>query len=36
MKRNLMTLPCLLALVLACGPGRSDGQDTGRYRRLEG
>src|SRR5688572_27297624 len=29
MIRNLMALPCLLALVLACGPGRTDGQDTG-------
>jgi hypothetical protein len=29
MKRNLMALPCLLALVLACGQGRSDDQDTG-------
>jgi hypothetical protein len=24
-----MALPCLLALVLACGQGRTDGQDTG-------
>jgi hypothetical protein len=24
-----MALPCLLALVLACGQGRNDGQDTG-------
>ena len=29
MMRNLMALPCLLALVLACGEGRNDGQDTG-------
>jgi hypothetical protein len=29
MIRNLMALPCLLALVLACGQGRTDGQDTG-------
>jgi hypothetical protein len=29
MKRNLMALPCLLALVLACGEGRSYDQDTG-------
>ena len=29
MIRNLMALPCLLALVLACGQGRSDGQDAG-------
>ena len=29
MIRNLMALPCMLALVLACGQGRSDGQDTG-------
>jgi hypothetical protein len=26
MIRNLMALPCMLALVLACGEGRSDGQ----------
>jgi hypothetical protein len=24
-----MALPCMLALVLACGQGRTDGQDTG-------
>jgi hypothetical protein len=29
MIRNLMALPCMLALVLACGQGRTDGQDTG-------
>jgi hypothetical protein len=29
MIRNLMALPGVLALVLACGPGRPDGQDTG-------
>jgi len=29
MKRNLMALPCLLALVLACGQGRTEDQDTG-------
>ena len=29
MIRKLMALPCLLALVLACGQGRTDGQDTG-------
>ncbi len=29
MIRNLMALPCMLALVLACGQQRSDGQDTG-------
>ncbi len=29
MIRNLMALPCLLAFVLACGQGRTDGQDTG-------
>jgi hypothetical protein len=29
MIRNLMTLPCLLALVVACGQGRTNGQDTG-------
>ena len=29
MIRNLMALPCLLALVLACDQGRTDGQDTG-------
>ena len=29
MIRNLMALPCMLALVLACGQGRSDGQDRG-------
>ena len=29
MIRNLMALPCLLALALACGDGRNDGQDTG-------
>jgi hypothetical protein len=27
MIRKLMALPCLLALVLACGQGRTDGQD---------
>jgi hypothetical protein len=29
MMRNLMALPGLVALVLACGQGRTDGQDTG-------
>jgi len=29
MIRNLMALPCMLALVLACGQGRTDGQGTG-------
>ena len=29
MIRNLMALPCILALVLACDQGRTDGQDTG-------
>ena len=29
MIRTLMALPCMLALVLACGQGRTDGQDTG-------
>jgi hypothetical protein len=29
MIRNLMALPCMLALVLACGQGRTDDQDTG-------
>jgi hypothetical protein len=29
MMRNLMALPCMLALVLACGQGRTDDQDTG-------
>ena len=29
MIRNLMALPCMLAFVLACGQGRTDGQDTG-------
>lgn len=29
MIRNLMALPCMLALVLACGQGRTDGQDAG-------
>jgi hypothetical protein len=29
MIRKLMALPCMLALVLACGQGRTDGQDTG-------
>ena len=29
MIRNLMALPCMLALVLACGQGRTDGQNTG-------
>lgn len=29
MIRNLMALPCMMALVLACGQGRTDGQDTG-------
>jgi hypothetical protein len=29
MIRNLMALPCLLALVLACDQGRTDRQDTG-------
>ena len=29
MIRNLMALPCLLAFALACGQGRTDGQDTG-------
>jgi hypothetical protein len=29
MIRKLTALPCLLALVLACGQGRTDGQDTG-------
>lgn len=29
MTRNLMALPWMLALVLACGQGRTDGQDTG-------
>jgi hypothetical protein len=29
MKRNLMALPGMLALVLACGEGRSSDQDTG-------
>lgn len=29
MIRNLMGLSCALALVLACGQGRTDGQDTG-------
>lgn len=28
MIRNLMALPCMLALVLACGQGRTDGQET--------
>jgi hypothetical protein len=29
MKRNLMALPGMLALVLACGEGRTNDQDTG-------
>ena len=29
MMRNLMALPCMLALVLACGQGRTDDQNTG-------
>lgn len=29
MKRTLMALPCMLALVLACGDGRTSDQDTG-------
>ena len=29
MKRTLMALPCMLALVLACGDGRSSDHDTG-------
>jgi hypothetical protein len=29
MKRNLMALPGMLALVLACGDGRTNAQDTG-------
>jgi hypothetical protein len=29
MKRNLMALPGMLALVLACGEGRTSDQDTG-------
>jgi hypothetical protein len=29
MKRKLMAFPCLLALVLACGQGRTNDQDTG-------
>ena len=29
MIRNLMALPCMLAFVLACDQGRTDGQDTG-------
>jgi hypothetical protein len=29
MIRKLTALPCLLAVVLACGQGRTDGQDTG-------
>ena len=29
MMRNLMALPCMLALVLACGQGRTDDQTTG-------
>jgi hypothetical protein len=29
MIRNLMALPCMLALVIACGQGRTDAQDTG-------
>jgi hypothetical protein len=29
MIRNLMALPCMLALLLACDQGRTDGQDTG-------
>ena len=29
MIRNLMAFPCMLALVLACGQGRTDDQNTG-------
>lgn len=29
MIRNLMALPCLMALALACGQGRTDGQSAG-------